>query len=357
MVYPMHGEWIAAVLREEFVGPLTCNERKAALMRFVLLALVIVAFGPLGTVARAETVKIGIIKTTASGPIFVADAKGYFTAEDITVDLVYFDSGQPISVAVASGDIDFGSVGFTGGFYSLASQGVLKIVTAGVSEISGRHNQAFVASNKAWDAGFRSLKDMPGHSFALTQIGSPIHYALGLVAQKYGFDLAKVRLMPLQAIPATVAATTSGQADATGLTGSLSTTILAKGDAKLLAYVGDEVPFQLSSVFASTKTADQRGDMVRHVLSALRKGARDYHDGVNGDKPTAQTPEILAILAKATGQTPEDAAKGLPYMDPEGRLNVADVLRQYQWYRTQGMVKGPDDPTFIDKRYVVDTAR
>ena len=106
-------------------------------MRFVLLALVIAAFGPFGTVARAETVKIGIIKTTASGPIFVADAKGYFAAEDITVDLVYFDSGQPISVAVASGDIDFGSVGFTGGFYSLASQGVLKIVTAGVSEISG----------------------------------------------------------------------------------------------------------------------------------------------------------------------------------------------------------------------------
>ena len=116
------------------------------------------------------------------------------------------------------------------------------------------------------------------------------------------------------------------------------------------------MPFQFSSVFASTKTADQRGDMVRHVLSALRKGARDYHDGVNGDKPTAQTREILTILGNATGQTPEDAANGPPYMEPEGRLNVADVLRQYQWYRAQGMVKGPDNPDFIDKRYVVDVA-
>lgn len=322
-------------------------------MRLALLALA--AFCVAATAAQAENIKIGILKTTASGPIFIADAKGYFAAEGITAELVYFESGQPISVAVASGDIDFGSVGFTGGFYSLASQGVLKIVSAGVSEVRGRHNQAFVVSNKAWDAGFRSLKDMPGHSFALTQIGSPIHYALGLVAQKYGFDLGSVRLLPLQSIPATVAAITSGQADATGLTGSLSTTELAKGDAKLLAFVGDEVPFQLSSVFASTKTADQRGDMVRHVLAALKKGARDYHDALNGDKPTAQTPEILGILAKATGQKPEDAARGLPYMDPEGRLNVADVLRQYQWYRTQGMVKGPDNPDFIDKRYVVAT--
>jgi hypothetical protein len=44
-------------------------------------------------------------------------------------------------------------------------------------------------------------------------------------------------------------------------------------------------------------------------------------------------------------------------MDPEGRLNVADVLRQYQWYRAQGMVKGSDNLSFIDKRYVVDVAR
>src|SRR5580704_2085584 len=127
-------------------------------MRFSLCVLALIAFV---AAAHAETVKIGILKTTASGPIFVADAKGYFAAEGITLDLVYFDSGQPISVAVASGDIDFGSVGFTGGFYSLASQGVLRIVTAGVSEVKGRHNQAFVVSNKAWNAGLTSLKDLP----------------------------------------------------------------------------------------------------------------------------------------------------------------------------------------------------
>lgn len=323
-------------------------------MRFALCLFALFAFG---AAAHAETVKIGILKTTASGPIFIADAEGYFAAEGVTVQLVYFESGQPISVAVASGDIDFGSVGFTGGFYALASQGVLRIVSGGVSEVKGRHNQAFVVSNKAWDAGFRSLKEMPGHSFALTQIGSPIHYALALVAQKYGFDLSSMRLLPLQSIPATVAAITSGQADATGLTGSLSTTELAKGDAKLLAYVGDEVPFQLSSVFVSTKTADQRGDMVRHVLTALRKADRDYHDALNGDAKTPKTDEMLGILAKATGQTPEEAGRGLPYMDPQGRLNVADVLRQYGWYRAQGMVKGPAGADFIDKRYVVDVPK
>ena len=138
------------LLSDGEIAKIVAVHNRVSFMRFVLLALL--AFC---TAAQAETVKIGIIKTTASGPIFVADAKGYFAAEGITPDIVYFESGQPISVAVASGDIDFGSVGFTGGFYGLASQGVLRIVTAGVSEVSGRHNQAFVASNKAWDAGLQ----------------------------------------------------------------------------------------------------------------------------------------------------------------------------------------------------------
>jgi NitT/TauT family transport system substrate-binding protein len=312
----------------------------------------------LATAAQAaEHIKIGILKTTASGPIFIADAKGYFAAEGLEDELVFFASAQPIAVAVASGAIDFGNAGFTGGFFGLASDGALRIISGGASEVRGYHNQAFLASNKAWDAGLRSLKDMPGHSFAVSQIGSPPHYAMGLAAQKYGFDLKSVRILPLQSIPATEAALIGGQADASGATGSLAGGILARGDAKLLGYMGDETPYQLSGTFASRKTVDERGDTVRRFLRALEKGYRDYYaafiqDGKRHDGPTA--PEMLAIVAKGTSQTPENTARGLPYIDAQGRLDIADVNRQYEWYKAQGMIKGAVAPaTIIDKRYVV----
>jgi NitT/TauT family transport system substrate-binding protein len=311
----------------------------------------------LSTAAQAEQIKIGVLKTTASGPIFIANAKGYFAAEGLEAEVVFFASAQPIAVAAASGAIDFGNAGFTGGFYGLASDGALRIISGGASEVPGYHNQAFLASNKAWDAGLRSLKDMPGHSFAVSQIGSPPHYALGLAAQKYGFDLSSVRILPLQSIPATEAALTGGQADASGATGSLAGVILARGDAKLLGYMGDETPYQLSGTFASRKTADERGDTVRRFLRALEKGYRDYYgafiqDGKRHDGPTA--PEMLAIVAKGTGQKLEDTARGLPYIDAKGRLDVANVIRQYEWYKAQGMIKGAAAPaTIIDKRYVV----
>ena len=308
------------------------------------------------TAAYAEQIKIGILKTTASGPIFIANAKGYFAAEGLETELVFFEGAQPIAVAVASGAIDFGNTGFTGGFYGLAGDGALRLIGGGASEVEGYHNQAFLASNKAWDAGLRSLKDMPGHSFAVSQIGSPPHYAMGLAAQKYGFDLKSVRILPLQSIPATVAALTGGQADASGATGSLAVGILARGDAKLLAYLGDETPYQLSGTFASRKTADERGETVRRFLRALRHGDRDYHDafiqdGKRRDGPTAA--EMLAIVARGTDQPPGDVARGLPYVDAEGRLDTADVVRQYEWYKAQGMIKGAAAPTtIIDRRYV-----
>jgi NitT/TauT family transport system substrate-binding protein len=327
--------------------------------RFFFLALL--ALVALAGAAPAEPIKIGVIKTAASGPVFIAAAKGYFAAEGLEPELTAFDGAQPIAVAAAAGDIDFGHTGFTGGFYGLASQGVLRIVAGGASEVPGYHNEPFLASNKAWAAGLRSVKDLPGHSFVVSQIGSPPHYALGIVARKYGFDIKSVRILPLQSIPATVAALTGGQGDAGGMTGSLGIAMLARGDAKLLAYIGDEAPFQLAGSFVSRRTADERGDTVRRFLRALLKATREYHDafiadGTRRDGPEA--PALLALIAKAVGQPPEAVASGLPYIDRDGRLDGADVMRQYAWYKAQGMLKGnAEAAAMIDRRYVVELTR
>ena len=45
---------------------------------------------------------------------------------------------------------------------------------------------------------------------------------------------------------------------------------------------------------------------------------------------------------------------GIAYIDPQLRVNVADVKRQIAWYKAQGMLKGDvDSSTIIDQRYVV----
>jgi NitT/TauT family transport system substrate-binding protein len=70
------------------------------------------------------------------------------------------------------------------------------------------------------------------------------------------------------------------------------------------------------------------------------------------DMPTA--PEVLAILAKYVGQTPEQLKRAVPYIDREGRIDFKDIRHQIAWYKSQGMLKDSvDDDKIIDTRYAV----
>lgn len=305
--------------------------------------------------AQAETIKVGILKVGASGPVYIAEARGYFAAEGLTAEPVTFGAGQAVAVAVVAGDVDIGVTGLTAGLYNLASGGQIRVVAGLHREARGFRMLGYFASNRAYDAGLTSLKDVAGHSVALTTIGSTTHYAVGLLAIKYGFPIASVKIMPLQSIPNSSAAVVGGQADVGMIPGTLKPA-MDKAGAHLLGWVGDETPWQIGAVFVTTKTADERGDMIHRFLRVLAKGARDYHDAFTdaheerADGPSA--PAALEIIAKAIGETPQQLDQQLPYVDPKLRLDIRDVRRQIGWYHDQGMMKGEISvDKLVDKRY------
>jgi NitT/TauT family transport system substrate-binding protein len=134
--------------------------------------------------------------------------------------------------------------------------------------------------------------------------------------------------------------------------------LIEKGDIKVLGWVGDEIPFQDRAIFVTTKTANERQDMLHRFLHAYRKGAKDFHDAFTGpderpkDGPTAAA--TIVLIAEWVEQSPEQVRGGIAYIDPELRVNVADVLPQIAWYKSQGMLKADvDGNQIIDKRYVV----
>lgn len=309
--------------------------------------------------ARAEEVKIGVSRLASCAQIAIALAKGYFAAEGLTAELVYFDAQQPIAVAVASGDADFGNAAETAALYGMASQGLLRIIGGGASDAPTFHYLSFLASNRAYAAGLVSPRQFPGHSFALTQVGTGLQYALGLTAEKYGFDVKTVTLLPLQSNANVASALAGGRADAAIFSATGALPLVERGDAKLLGWVGDETgPHQANLIFTAPRMTDGRGDTVKRFLGALRKGARDYHDaftdrdGKRQDQPTA--PEILAIVAKYLNQPPAIVARGLPYLDRDGRIDVKDVQHQLDWYHGQGLMKEEiAADSVIDRRYAV----
>jgi NitT/TauT family transport system substrate-binding protein len=312
-------------------------------------------------VARADDVlkaKVGVLRLSSSAPVFIAQDKGYFRDAGLDIELKFFDAAQPIAVATTSGDVDFGITAFTAGLYNLAGKGTLKVIGGMSREKAGYPLIGYFASNNAYAAGLKTPKDLAGKRIAVTQVGSSFHYSLGLLADKYGFRLADVKVLPLQSLSNAAAALKGETVDAALLPVSTARTLIDAGGAKLLGWVGDETPWQLGAVFASPKTLDNR-PLVTKLLSALARADREYHDvilaAVAGGKADIndKTRPLLEIIAKYTNLPVEQVVGNCAYIDPDGKLDVKNVGNQIDWLQEQGFVdKGFTADAIIAKDYV-----
>lgn len=321
------------------------------------LAVVLAAFcfaAP--SASAADLLRLGTVKIAAAGPLFIAEARGYFAAAGIDAQFSYFDSPGPVPVAVASGAIDIASTGSAAELYTLAAGDAFKIIASQAHEAPGFRINAFVVSNRASEGGLASYAALPGHSVGVAQFGGPTQYAAALLLEKHGVDLKSVRFVALQSNPNVLSAVTGGTVDTAVLPATTVVPAEEHGDLKILGWVGDETPWQSSAVFAATKLLDGDPDLVRRFLAAYRKGEHDFHDaftapdGSRRDQPTA--PQILAILGKYTGQSEALLRLGIPYVDPDARLDVRDIRHQIAWFKAQGMLKPDVDvDRVLDRRF------
>ena len=62
----------------------------------------------------------------------------------------------------------------------------------------------------------------------------------------------------------------------------------------------------------------------------------------------------MAILAKFTGQTPDQIKLSVAYVDGDARVDVKDIQHQVQWFKEQKMLKDDiDGSKVMDMHYVV----
>jgi NitT/TauT family transport system substrate-binding protein len=314
--------------------------------------------------ARAgEPLRLGLLHTLSPAPFYIAQERGYFRDEGLDVTFRFFEAAQPIAAAAVSGDIDVGVTALTGGFFNLAEKGTLKVIGGALHEEKGYEGSAILASDKAFDGGLTSVDKLAGHSFAITQYGSSFHYMVGRIAEAKGFDIKSVTLRPVQQIANMVAAVSTNQVDATIAIASVAKPLAGSGQAHILAWAGDIVPYQITAVFTTPAMIAGKPDLLRHFAAAYQRGVADYREAFlrlgAADHPIvdAKTEAAIPLLTKYvfTGD-PEARRKileGVGYYDAGGALDVKDVLDQVQWFKAQGLVKGDSDPaTWLDTQFL-----
>jgi NitT/TauT family transport system substrate-binding protein len=315
------------------------------------------------TAHAADPLRLGLLHTLSPAPFYIAQQRGYFRDEGIDLTFRFFEAAQPIAAAAVSDDIDVGVTALTGGFFNLAQKGTLKVIGGGMHEQRGYEGSAILVSNQAFAAGLTSLDKLPGHSFAITQYGSSFHYMLGRIAEAKHFDMASVTLRPVQQIANMVAAVGSNQVDATIAIASMAKPLVASGQAHIIGWAGDVVPYQITAVFTTAQMIGQRADLLRRFAHAYQKGVADYRAAFlrldAQGKPIvdattdAAIPAITDYVFTGDPNARQKILDGVGYYDAGGALDVADVIAQFKWFKAQDLVKGDADPqSVIDTRFL-----
>ncbi|MDR3375160.1 MAG: ABC transporter substrate-binding protein [Ancalomicrobiaceae bacterium] len=315
-------------------------------------------FGP----ARAgEVVNMGVLKLASHAPSYIAVDRGYFVAEGLDVAMKFFEAAQPMAVAIAAGDVDYGATALSGALINLADKGAIKVIGGALKEEKGITGSLILASGKAFEAGLTSPAKLPGHSFGITTAGSSFHYMAYKIAEANHFALSQMTLKPLQKLGAIVAAMTSGQIDAWAVQANVAKKLTTTGGAREIGLVSEVAPdYQVTAMFASAKNAGQARDKTERFLRAYSRAVDDYNAAfVDKTSGPDEVKALAAIVHKYLDpDTPADVAfadltDGAMRISKGLAMSTTSLTDQLNWFKSEKMVKDTITPELLfDTSYV-----
>lgn len=139
-----------------------------------------------------EEINIGILRVPNDENIALAEGylDQYFTDRGIEINTTVFDSGVEANQALASGSIDFASMGNTNSITALARE--LKVELIWIHEVLGE-NEALAVKN---NSGIKTVQDLVGERIAVP-FASTSHYILLNVLKEAGIE-KDVQLLDMQ---------------------------------------------------------------------------------------------------------------------------------------------------------------
>ncbi len=306
-----------------------------------------------------DIITVGGIQLPTNAPLFIAMEKGFFARENIKIDLRWFTAASSVSSAVVSRDIDVGMTGTTAAAFNLAAKGGFKIIAGSTRDAPNFPLNALLISNRAFEMGITSFAQMTGRRVAMTTAGSTHHYDIGGLAKKNGIPLASIVLVPLNDYGNIIAALQTSQVDAAILPPAQTRRLVDAKGAHFIAWTGDEVTMQQGILFASPQTLTRKHDAVLRFMRAYVTGVQQYRQAFNqldaqGNKiKGANFAELIPIIARFAGITPEEAEAQLTFIVPAARPDQADIMRQAAFWQDLGMVpKAADFSSLFDLSFL-----
>lgn len=284
--------------------------RAAGLAAALLLGLVVAACGGGGNGEAAgggdgQTVNVGVVQLPIFSPLFVADAKGYFADEGITLNVQNVKSGQDAIPLAASGKLDAVLAGFSAGMFSAIESGLdVKVVgSMGVSDGDTENPaSALVVAKPLVDSGeVTSVADLKGRKVgALGGAGATSAFYVGMALEEAGLTINDVEFVQLSS-PDIPTALQTGGIDAAFVSAPFWKLAVDNGTA-VKTWTTPEGTSGTGILYGAEFV---ESPLAQKFFNALARGAQD----LQGEARYSQ--ENLTIIGEATDQTPEQV-KSVP---------------------------------------------
>lgn len=309
-------------------------------------------------IAQNTKAVVGALSLTSHSGSFIALQRGYFAEAGLDVELKFFQAAQPMAVAIASGDVDFGVTAISGALLNLAQKGAVKVIGGALSEEPGIDGQKILASDAAFQAGLTSPAALDGKRYGMTTAGSSFHYMGSRIA---GAEGGTPQFVPLQKVGAIIGALRSGQVDAWSIVPHIAKPIAGTGEVHIIGDVADYLPnYQVTTVFTSARNATDNRGLTQSFLDGFGMGVTDYNatmvDRENGEDAVDEMVDLIHQYVY-TDRPRERAApsiiNGSMRLNRNAAINVASVQDQLAWMQSEGLVDSAITlETFLDTSYV-----
>ena len=292
-----------------------------------ILLLSLVACAP-GQQAEDTSLKMGLLPILDVLPFYVAEQKGYFEEEGISVEFVPVKSAQERDALMQAGEID-------GMLNDLISVGLFNRDEAQI-KIVATARRSYPESPQfrvltAPDSGISSARDLAGVPIGISQ-NTVIEYITARMLEAEGLSPDQVEIVEVSAIPVRFEQLMAGQIQAATLPDPLAQGAVA-GGANLVVDDSQYTEYSQSVLSFSREAIDSKPRTIEKFLKAWNRAVGDLNSN----------PEQYSDLLIEKARVPE-SIQGSYRMPPfsEGEVpSQAEWEDVVDWLLDKGLIDQP----------------
>jgi NitT/TauT family transport system substrate-binding protein len=294
--------------------------------------------------------------------IHVPATGGAIGPEILAFDRYFAEMGVPVEAgpqintgdvklrvaALLSGQLDATGMTVDAGLFNAAGQDAgFKIVAGQDTEEPGASDAAFVVRKSLIDGGrVRTNADLKGLRIGATDYGGAGQFLLNRALEAAGLSLSDVTLAQMNDFQAMSAALRTGAVDMALFPETFIPALVDSGVGTRWLPLGDIDPGTQRAVLVFSPNLLANHELAVRTMMAYLCGARAYNDAFF--KNIGRDQAIQEMIQATPAKDPKLYDRmSFSAVDPNGKINLANMQDQLQWYTEMGYVTQHVDLTTL----------